>query len=160
MSIAKQLLPILGRAESGSVIKIVSYRFEYEPAWNPGSKPAWNSKSNFYNLIKKLSEDEEISVMLLGGMPSSDEYRDSLQELYNVGADIRILEEPPTAHPFVYNSPSGKDFVWFEAEHRDDRARCISWTSKPGAKDMKYANNYFDELWDTGTPFDEVPHAK
>jgi len=152
MRIVEKLVPILERVESGSVIKIVSYRFEYEPAWD--------RESEFYNLIKEFSKDEGISVMLLGGMPSSDEYKESLQKLYDTGADIRILEEPPTAHLFVYNSPSGKNFVWVEAEHKNYGAKVVPWFDEPDAECVEYANKCFDELWDTGAPFDEILHAE
>jgi len=146
MTIIGVLLPELEKASEGSEFKIMSYKFEYK---------AWDPKNKFYNKIKELLEDEDISVKLLGGMPNKELYRSSLKSLFELGAEIRILEEPPTSHVFIHNSLNGKKFIWFEFEHKNEQAICVSYTKYPSQNDLGFANNYFDVEWKKAMPFDK-----
>lgn len=143
-SIVKSLIPVFEKAKEGSEFKIISYNFQY--------KPTWSQESEFYKNIESLLTDGIASFKLLGGMPIEELYKRNLENLHQKGAEIRILEEPPTSHLFIRNSPKG-NFIWFELYHENDVATTIANTSKPSPKDINHANNYFDEIWKKGTPF-------
>ncbi len=147
------LLPVLKNAENGSEIKIISHQFQYAPGWN--------SDSPFYKELERLLTTETASIKLLGGMPPEETYRDSLERLYRLGADVRILKEPPTKnHIFIYKPleplESENGFIWIEEKHEDGDAKDVFYPPKPSWLDMENSNNLFNESWEKGTPFAEV----
>lgn len=92
-------------------------------------------------------------INLIGGYPSEDKL-ECLRELKGLGANIRFLTEPPISHLFVYSRESDPTFIWFEKEHKDERAICIAYTRYPSAKDAELAKDYFGNVWREGTPME------
>ncbi|MCK4555438.1 MAG: hypothetical protein KAT83_02430 [Candidatus Aenigmarchaeota archaeon] len=149
-SIIGTLLPVLKNAENRSEIKIISHQFQYAPGWNPDTQ--------FYKELERLLTTKTASIKLLGGMPPEESYRGSLEELYGLGADVRILDEPPTEnHIFIYKPLKPEDgFLWIEEKHKDDSAHHPSYNCEPSWINMEKSNNLFNKSWEKGTPFAEV----
>ena len=129
-------------------VDIMSYKFAYD-GYSPTDE--W-----YETLVGILGKKGRIN--LIGGMPS-EENLEGLKELILLGANIRILTEPPTTHFFIYSRESNPVFIWFEGDHRDGRAKCIAYTDSPSREDAEIARGYFDNLWKKGKLMERVSHA-
>lgn len=143
------LLPILKtirKAKEGDVAKVnidlIGYKFDYV-----GYSPVDEWYKTLREIIKKGG-----NVNLLGGKLSGE----ALENVMSLGANIRFLTEPPTAHLFIYSHKSKPAFIWFEGEHRDDRAKCVVYTNTPSENDAKIARDYFNNLWEKGTSMENT----
>lgn len=117
---------------------IIGYRFGYE---------GYASSDDWYKTISGIIEKKG-KMRLIGGDPTQD-----LSKLVDSGAEIRILEEPPTTHIFICKRRGNRYFIWFELEHKDGMATCVTYTSAPSEEDIKLAKDYFSRLWESGVPF-------
>lgn len=142
------ILKIIRKAKEEDVanvnIDLISHKFDYD-----GYSPVEEWYQTLREIIKKGG-----NVNLLGGKLSGE----NLENIMSLGANIRFLTEPPTAHLFIYSHKSKPAFIWFEGEHRDDRAKCVAYTNSPSENDAKIARDYFNNLWERGTSM-EKPQA-
>lgn len=122
-------------------VDLIGYEFNYE-GYSPDD--AW-----YQTLMKIIKKGGK--VRLIGGKPRNE---DTLKNIMELGADIRFLETPPTAHLFIYSQELKPHFIWFEGEHTDNRATCVAYTKHPNEQDADAAINYFDHLWETGSSMD------
>jgi hypothetical protein len=143
------LLPILkairkAKEEDAAKVNIdlMSYKFDYE-----GYSPEEEWYKTLREIIKKGG-----NVNLLGGKLSGE----ALENVRSLGANIRFLTEPPIAHLFIYSHESKPAFIWFEGDHRDDRAKCVVYTNTPSENDAKMARDYFNNLWEKGTSIENT----
>jgi hypothetical protein len=140
-----KVLPVLQRIVQKNNIKnvtveLIAHKFDYG-GYNP-------SDSWFQTLIKILEGGG--SVKIVGGVPN-EKRMDTLEKLIKAGAQIRLLQEPPKTHIFIYYEKTSPTFIWFELEHVDEKARGIAYTDSPSEKDKELAKNYFASIWDFGS---------
>ncbi|MCK4729877.1 MAG: hypothetical protein KAT28_01020 [Candidatus Aenigmarchaeota archaeon] len=102
MGLAETMLHFFENAREGSKFNIMSQSFEYR---------AWNPEGKFYKKLTELLEEGNVEIYLFGGMPQQEKYKKGLEELYNRGAKISILEEPPIAHLSMYTPPNKRDLA-------------------------------------------------
>jgi hypothetical protein len=129
-------------------VDIMSYKFAYD-----GYSPTDEWYETLVGILEKKGR-----INLIGGMPS-EENLEGLKKLFSLGANVRILTEPPTTHFFIYSRESNPVFIWFEGDHQDGRAKCIAYTDSPSKDDAKIARGYFDNLWKRGKTIKELSHA-
>ena len=101
----------------------------------------------YITLVKILRKGGKIN--LIGGIPGKDKH-EILWELKKEGANIRFLSEPPITHLFIYLRDSTPAFIWFEKEHKDEKAIGIAYTKSPSDADAELAKGYFDNIWQDG----------
>lgn len=126
-------------------VDIIGYKFNYE---------GYSTNDKWYQTLRDIIVKGG-HVRLLGGNPENDE---TLKNIKALGADIRFLKPPPTAHLFIYTHEL-KHFIWFEGEHSDNRAICVAYTKHPSEQDVSVAMDYFDSLWKTGESIDGLATA-
>jgi hypothetical protein len=137
------LLPILKRnlkhAKDSDTVEcdIIGYKFGYE---------GYTQSDDWYKTIAEIAKNGG-AMRLIGGKPTQD-----LSELLDFGAQIRTLDEPPETHIFICKRSKKSYFIWFELEHKDDIATCVTYTSAPAEVDIKRAKDYFNQLWESAVP--------
>lgn len=139
-----ELKKIVKESDARNVnVDIIAHKFEYG-----GYTPTDKWYTTLVEILKKGG-----GVNLIGGNPSEDKLK-SLWVLKKLGANIRFLTEPPITHLFIYSLESNPTFIWFEKEHKDERATCIAYTRSPNDKDAELAKDYFGNIWGDGTPIE------
>lgn len=85
--------------------------------------------------------------------PKKDHLQKMLKELLSKGLKIRyVTEQPPI--PCIYIV--GRKFIFFEIHSNKGERVFASYTESPSEKDIKAAEEYFNKLWDSGKPIENL----
>ena len=109
------------------------------------------SEPKFKEFLNELhKKGVKIKVIL---PPNKDNPQKILKELLSKGLKIRYATEQPSI-PCIYIVD--RKFILFEIHSNKGKRVFTSYTESPREKDIKAAEEYFNKLWESGKPIENL----